>query len=104
MGYTANQAQLMSVPPYVVACFFTIVASYLADMFKTRGIFMMGFQLVAITGFAMLAGSGNSHIQYAGTVLAAVGMCNYASLFITTILPNCRHLPSNSPRSCMERK
>ncbi|EKD12348.1 high-affinity nicotinic acid transporter [Drepanopeziza brunnea f. sp. 'multigermtubi' MB_m1] len=74
MGYTNNQAQLMSVPPYVIACFFTIVASWLADRVKQRGVFMLGFQLVAISGFALLAGSVQPRIQYAGTVLAAIGI------------------------------
>jgi len=73
MGYTANNAQLMSVPPYVCACFFTISASYVADRVKRRGVFLLGFQLVAVAGFGMLAASGNASIQYAGTVLAAVG-------------------------------
>ncbi|KAH6846404.1 high-affinity nicotinic acid transporter [Alternaria alternata] len=74
MGYTANDAQLMSVPPYVCACFFTIVASWYADRVKKRGIFLMGFQLVAIAGFAMLAATGKPSVQYAGTVLAAIGI------------------------------
>ncbi|KAK0644309.1 high-affinity nicotinic acid transporter [Cercophora newfieldiana] len=74
MGYTANTAQLMSVPPYVFACVFTIGASWLADRFQKRGVFLLGFQLVAIAGFAMLAATGNSSVQYAGTVLAAVGI------------------------------
>ncbi|KAH8650578.1 high-affinity nicotinic acid transporter [Tricladium varicosporioides] len=74
MGYTANEAQLMSVPPYVVACFFTIVASYVADRVRQRGVFMCGFQIVAIAGFAMLAGTKKAKIQYAGTVLAAIGI------------------------------
>lgn len=73
LGYTSNNAQLMSVPPYVCACFFTIVASYFADRYRKRGIFLLGFQLVAILGFALLAGSGSSEIQYAGTVFAAIG-------------------------------
>jgi cyanate permease len=73
MGYTANQAQLMSVPPYVIACFFTIIASWIADRAKQRGVFMLGFQLVAIAGFALLVGSGTPRIQYTGTVLAAIG-------------------------------
>lgn len=73
MGYTANEAQLMSVPPYVVACFFTITASWFADRIKQRGVFMLGFQVIAITGFGMLAGSEKANIQYAGTVLAAIG-------------------------------
>lgn len=74
MGYTANEAQLMSVPPYVFACIFTISASWFADRVKKRGIFMMGFQLIGIAGFAMLAGTSNARVQYAGTILAAIGI------------------------------
>jgi cyanate permease len=77
MGYTANNAQLMSVPPYVCACVFTIAASWFADKYRKRGIFLMGFQLVAILGFALLAGSGKSEIQYTGTVFAAIGKTMY---------------------------
>ncbi len=73
MGYTANNAQLMTVPPYVCACFFTIVASWLADRYRQRGVFLLGFQLVAIAGFAMLAATANPSVQYTGTVLAAIG-------------------------------
>jgi MFS family permease len=73
MGYTANNAQLMSVPPYVFACIFTIGASYFADKMRQRGIFLLGFQIVGIAGFSLLAGSGKPAIQYAGTVLAAIG-------------------------------
>ncbi len=74
MGYTANSAQLMSVPPYVCACFFTIAGSWAADRYHQRGVFLLGFQLVAILGFAMLAGSGAASVQYAGTVFAAIGI------------------------------
>ncbi|OAL47511.1 high-affinity nicotinic acid transporter [Pyrenochaeta sp. DS3sAY3a] len=74
MGYTANDAQLMSVPPYVCACFFTIAASWYADKVRKRGIFMMGFQLVGIAGFAMLVATKRPDVQYAGTVLAAIGI------------------------------
>ncbi|KAI1870415.1 uncharacterized protein JN550_005343 [Neoarthrinium moseri] len=74
MGYTANNAQLMSVPPYVFACFFTIAVSWFADRIRQRGVFMLSFQLIAIAGFACLAGSGNASVQYTGTVLAAIGI------------------------------
>lgn len=73
MGYTANDAQLMTVPPYIVACCFTIAASYFADKWQRRGVFLMGFQLVGIAGFGLLCGTDNSKAQYVGTVLAAVG-------------------------------
>ncbi|OAL03098.1 high-affinity nicotinic acid transporter [Phaeosphaeriaceae sp. SRC1lsM3a] len=74
MGYTANEAQLMSVPPYVCACVFTIGASWYADRVKKRGIFLLGFQLIAIAGFSMLAATGKPSVQYGGTVLAAIGI------------------------------
>lgn len=35
---------------------------------------MLGFQLVALAGLAMLAGSRDTSVQYGGLVLAAVGL------------------------------
>lgn len=73
LGYTANATQLMTVPVYVVACFCTICGSLVSDKFGQRGPFMMGFCLVAITGFVMLISSDAPTIQYAGTFFAASG-------------------------------
>lgn len=47
LGYTNNTAQLMTVPPYVVACVFCISGGYLADKHKQRGIYMIFFNLLA---------------------------------------------------------
>ncbi|KAI2469011.1 MFS general substrate transporter [Annulohypoxylon bovei var. microspora] len=74
MGYSANNAQLMSAPPYVLACLFTVGGSQLADRSRQRGVFLLGFQLVAILGLAMLAASADPTIQYTGTVFAAIGI------------------------------
>lgn len=74
MGYSANNAQLMSVPPYVFAALFTLGGSRLGDRFGQRGIFLLGFQLVAILGVALLAASARPAVQYTGTVVAAVGI------------------------------
>ena len=76
LGYTANIAQLMTVPPYVAACFFTLIASYIADKRKQRGLILLAFQLIGITGFAMLL-SQDVQIQYAGTFLAAIGIFSF---------------------------
>jgi hypothetical protein len=64
----------VSVPPYVVACVFTIVASWYADRVRQRGVFLLGFQLVAIVGFALLVSTARPKIQYTGTVFAAIGI------------------------------
>jgi len=47
LGYTANTAQLMTVPPYVVACLFCVSSGIAADRAKQRGVFQIGFILVA---------------------------------------------------------
>ena len=64
----------MTVPPYVVACFFCIMGGYVADRVKQRGIFMIGFNLLGITGFSMLLGSHNHAVKYIGTFVAAAGI------------------------------
>ncbi|CUA76385.1 putative transporter C1002,16c [Schizosaccharomyces pombe 972h-] [Rhizoctonia solani] len=74
MGYTNERSQLMTVPPYVVACLFTIAGGKLADSHRKRGPFMIFFCLLAIGGFTMLIASQKPSVQYAGTFLAACGV------------------------------
>ena len=87
LGYTANATQLMTVPVYVVACFCTICGSIASDKAGQRGPFLMGFTMLAITGFLMLISSGIPHIQYAGTFLAGSGMSS--SLFLLPHVDPC---------------
>lgn len=77
MGYTSNEAQLMSVPPYVMACVATITGSYFADRLGQRGPFMLGFMVVAVVGFALLVSTDRPGVQYAGTIFAAIGTLRY---------------------------
>ncbi|KAG9235966.1 major facilitator superfamily domain-containing protein [Amylocarpus encephaloides] len=72
--YSAEASQLLTVPPYVVACIFTIGAGWLADKTKQRGLYMIFFEFVAIIGFIMLASSGKAPVQYIGTFLATSGI------------------------------
>lgn len=74
LGYTNNHAQLMSVPPYITACFCCIMGGWAADKLRTRGLFMIGFSMLAICGFSMLRVSHNPHIKYAGAFLAMAGI------------------------------
>jgi MFS family permease len=73
LGYADNAAQLMTVPPYALACLCTIAGSYFADRAGQRGIFLLGFELLAIVGFIMLISNGLPHVQYVGTFFAAAG-------------------------------
>ncbi|KAF2732760.1 MFS general substrate transporter [Polyplosphaeria fusca] len=74
MGYEGTKAQLMSVPPYAVAAAMTVFIGWLADRTKWRGYCNMVVSFIGCVGFAMLLGTTNPHVQYAGTFLGAVGI------------------------------
>ncbi|KAL5337992.1 major facilitator superfamily domain-containing protein [Aspergillus crustosus] len=74
LGYQNETAQLMTVPPYVVACVFCIGGGFLADKQGQRGLYMIFFNIVAIIGFVMLISSDNNGVKYAGTFFAASGI------------------------------
>lgn len=72
--YSSTTTNLLSVPPYAVAAVATIFIGWLADRTKQRGYCNIGMSLFGIVGFAMLLGSGNPHVQYAGVFLGALGI------------------------------
>ncbi|KAL2073530.1 hypothetical protein VTL71DRAFT_10856 [Oculimacula yallundae] len=74
MGYTKVQAQLLSVPPYVLGCIITIGAGYYADKYKQRAVFMLACSGTAIIGWAMLISTTMPGVQYTGTFLACAGI------------------------------
>ncbi|KFA66688.1 hypothetical protein S40285_04977 [Stachybotrys chlorohalonatus IBT 40285] len=74
LGFSNTTAQLMTVPPYVVACCFTIAGGFAADRHQQRGIYMIGFCLVAIIGFAILAGVESNGAKYFACFLVTSGI------------------------------
>jgi MFS family permease len=72
--YSSTHANLLSVPPYAVAAICTIAVGYYADRTRNRGLCNIVMSLVGMTGFAMLIGSQNPHVQYAGVYLGAMGI------------------------------
>ncbi|KAF8600849.1 MFS general substrate transporter [Ceratobasidium sp. AG-I] len=80
MGYTAERSQLLSVPPYVLACILTVAAGITADRLKTRGPFMVGCFLLSMVGFIMLIASTKPAVQYTAVFVAAAGAFPNASM------------------------
>ncbi|KIW27007.1 uncharacterized protein PV07_06789 [Cladophialophora immunda] len=74
LGYTNETAQLMTVPPYIVACFCCITGGYAADKLKTRGLFMIGFNCAALLGLILLISSQNPHVKYTGCFFFVAGI------------------------------
>ncbi|KAL8672675.1 MAG: hypothetical protein Q9168_002881 [Polycauliona sp. 1 TL-2023] len=74
LGFKGTQAQLLSVPPYVAAACMTILIGYIADRTQQRGLCNAGVAILGVIGFAMLLGSKQPSVQYAGTFLGALGI------------------------------
>ncbi|KAI9715780.1 MAG: hypothetical protein M1812_005779 [Candelaria pacifica] len=74
LGYTSTKAQLLSVPPYAVACVLTIVIGYVADRTHQRGLCNIGVSLIGAVGFSMLLSASSPGVSYAGTFLGAMGI------------------------------
>jgi MFS family permease len=88
MGYTATKAQLMSVAPYAVACFFTVVIGFYADRYG-RGIFNIGVSAIGAIGFLILAVSKSGALSYFATFLGAMGIYVCIPNTISWVSNNC---------------
>lgn len=87
-GHDVIKAQLMSVPPYVVAALFTIVVGYIADRTRQRGLCNILTSAIGIVGFIMLIASDRPGVQYTGTFLGALGIYPCISNTITWMANN----------------
>ena len=87
-GNGTVRAQLMSVPPYAAATILTVSIGFIADRTRARGLCNILVSLLGVTGFAMLLGSSNPGVQYAGTFLGALGIYPCIANTITWVANN----------------
>ncbi|KAK4458444.1 putative MFS transporter [Cladorrhinum samala] len=74
LGWTHTKAQLYSVPPYVAACVVAIAVAWASDRTGQRGIWLAGFALIALVGFAILRFvEDNANIRYMAVFFVTVG-------------------------------
>lgn len=76
LGYTAAEAQLLSVPPYVLAAFSTIFAGWLSDHYGKRGVFAIFYACVGIVGFILCIFSPLPGLGYAGLFGESILRCS----------------------------
>ncbi|KAJ5227598.1 uncharacterized protein N7469_007604 [Penicillium citrinum] len=74
LGYSAAQAQLLSVPPYAVAFCFTIGVAVLSERTRIRAPFIMGSSALACIGYIILLSQHRAGVSYLGTIFAAAGI------------------------------
>ncbi|CAK5281322.1 unnamed protein product [Mycena citricolor] len=74
LGFTAAEAQLLTIPVFVAGCFATIAVGILSDRYNLRGPFVVGGAFVSLVGYIVLYTQRAPGAAYAGAVLAAVGI------------------------------
>lgn len=85
LGYSAAQAQLLSIPPYACAFVTTMTLAVLAERFGRRAPFIIGSSSFAIIGYVMLLSDTRPGVSYTGTVFAAAGI--YPSVALVLAWP-----------------
>ncbi len=83
LGYTAAQAQLLTVPPYAVAFTLTLTAAILSERLKLRAPFIMASSGLAIIGYIILLTETRPGVAYVGTILAAGGIYPAVAIVVT---------------------
>ncbi|KAG1845305.1 MFS general substrate transporter [Suillus subalutaceus] len=73
LGYSAANAQLLSVPPFVAGAIATVIFGIYSDKYNLRGPFIIGGALVSLVGYILLYCSVQAGPSYVGACLAAAG-------------------------------
>ncbi|OJK04670.1 hypothetical protein ASPACDRAFT_1877896 [Aspergillus aculeatus ATCC 16872] len=74
LGYTAAQAQLLTVPPYAVAFCLTVTTAVLSERTRRRAPFILGSTALACLGYILLLTDPRPSVSYVGTIFAAAGI------------------------------
>ena len=83
LGFTAAQAQLLSVPPYAFAFILTITVAILSERLKIRAPFIMSSSGLAAIGYIILLTETRPGVAYVGTILAAGGIYPAIAIMIS---------------------
>ncbi|KAI0775937.1 major facilitator superfamily domain-containing protein [Trametes elegans] len=87
LGYSGEEAQLRTVPPYVPAVVLTVVVAVLSDRLKWRGPFILMFLPITMAGYILAIVAKTNTERYAAVFLIAAGLYPCGPC-ILSILPN----------------
>ncbi|KAI6118875.1 major facilitator superfamily domain-containing protein [Pisolithus croceorrhizus] len=88
LGYAGRQAQLMSVPPFVLAFLASMISAFISDRYGCRGLTVIFFSFWCIIGFSMFYATTSQHAQYASLFFSVAGAYAVAPAVITWIVNN----------------
>jgi predicted MFS family arabinose efflux permease len=74
LGFSAAEAQLLTVPPYVIAVCLTIAVAVFSQKTRRRAPFIMGSSALACIGYIILLAESHPGVCYVGTIFLAAGI------------------------------
>jgi hypothetical protein len=74
LGFSAASAQLLSVPPFVCGCIFTLLIGIYSDILNSRGPFIILGVTVSMVGYIVAYTSSKPGPGYAAAIIAACGV------------------------------
>jgi hypothetical protein len=100
MGYASIQAQLHSVPPYVLACVVAIVIAFISDRHQQRGLYLALFGAIAVIGYSILLTTTSAQSRYAGVFIVALGAFPNGPGFLSWGINSTQPNPSSCHADC----
>ncbi|KAI8881543.1 MFS general substrate transporter [Backusella circina FSU 941] len=88
LGFSSLNAQLLSIPPYVVAACLVFIISWNSDRTLQRGYHIIAVCCLGIVGYIFLLASNNVGLRYTGAILIACGVYPIIPLTLSWVSNN----------------
>ncbi|KAF9931479.1 hypothetical protein FBU30_010095 [Linnemannia zychae] len=89
MGFKATTAQLLTVPPYMIAACVSLVIPWWSDRTGIRGYFAIFVPLISVFGFLLLTLAPWVWLRYLAVIFALCGMVPMSSILTSWMTNNC---------------
>ncbi|KAG0375695.1 hypothetical protein BGX24_008768 [Mortierella sp. AD032] len=89
MGFKATTAQLLTVPPYMIAACISLLVPWWSDRTGIRGYFCIFVPMVSAVGFSLLAFAPWTWLRYLAVTFALCGIVPTSSILISWLTNNC---------------
>ena len=83
LGFSAANAQLLSVPPFICGCLCTVIMGIYSDKIRMRGPFVVGGATISLIGYIIAYTTTAPGPGYAAAVIAAMGVYPCIPLIVT---------------------
>jgi len=87
LGYDSTKTQLYTVPPFAIAFVVTMIAAFIADTYKARGVTAICTTCLALVGFSMFLTAQTIAVRYTALCFLITGIYSTSPSLISWV-PN----------------